>query len=723
MAAAFRDSRPREEGALPRLVLPRQPLLPPSVAPEIDDYLRDTAILCPAPVGGRISLFLSAWKNITQDVLILSIISHGFYISLSRDFPGVIRQATVTPRDRKAVLSIQNEIRDLISKEAVVQINDFPNLCLSPIFVIPKSSGDLRMILNLKKINLFIPPQHFRMETLSVILPQLTPLDWAATIDLKDAYLHVPIHQDSHRLLGFSFQDRTYHYKVLPFGLRDSPWVFTRLVATVVAHLRLQGIRIFYYLDDWLVVASSQDLLVSHLRLTLEVTQRLGFLINWKKSSLVPQRLPCYLGARLDIPHLLARPQDHRITALQSLVQELVSSGSAPASLWQKFLGHLASLVDLVPNCRLLMRPLQLHFQQFFNQFFDPVSLLIPLPLNVKLLILQWVSMDRLLEGKPFVPPPPSLVLTTDASRSGWGAVLPPLRVSGRWSREDSRLHINSLELLAVFRALQSFEDLVKGHSVLVRSDNMTVVAYINHQGGTHSPSLCRLALNLWNWCLSHRIHLSATHIPGVDNLLADFLSRGRFLPSEWMLKNSVFRSICQVLSPPPEIDLFASLLNFQLPKYCSRSRDPQAWRVDAMSFRWSGLRLYAFPPFSMIPRILEKVVQDEAELALIAPYWPKRPWFPKLLSLLAGSPWALPCQPDLITQPLSQLAHQKIESLHLSLWPLSGSKVNRQAFLTEQLSSPLRPSETPLALLTIPNWIVSMTGARDSIVIPLLPL
>ena len=57
------------------------------------------------------------------------------------------------------------------------------------------------------------------METLSVILPQLSPQDWAAKIDLKDAYLHVPIHQESHRLLGFSFQDRTYLYEVLPFGL------------------------------------------------------------------------------------------------------------------------------------------------------------------------------------------------------------------------------------------------------------------------------------------------------------------------------------------------------------------------------------------------------------------------------------------------------------------------------------------------------------------------
>ena len=59
------------------------------------------------------------------------------------------------------------------------------------------------MILNLKAINVFIPPQHFRMETLVSILPTISPRDWAVSLDLKDAYLHVPIHPDSRRLLGF----------------------------------------------------------------------------------------------------------------------------------------------------------------------------------------------------------------------------------------------------------------------------------------------------------------------------------------------------------------------------------------------------------------------------------------------------------------------------------------------------------------------------------------
>ena len=157
--------------------------------------------------------------------------------------------------------------------------------------------GDLRIILNLKKINVFISIQHFRMETQNVILPNLRAQDWAVSIYLKDAYLHVPVHPQSRRLLGFKFL-----HKVLPFGLKDSPWVFSREVAKVVAHLRLQGIRIFYYLDDWLLVAESQTLLLAHLQATLQLSQSLGFIVNWKKSVLTPQRMRVYLGASLDIP-------------------------------------------------------------------------------------------------------------------------------------------------------------------------------------------------------------------------------------------------------------------------------------------------------------------------------------------------------------------------------------------------------------------------------------
>ena len=145
--------------------------------------------------------------------------------------------------------------------------------------------------------------------------------------------------------------------------------------------------------------------------------------MNWKKSSLVPQR-PCYpafLGAQLVIPNLLARPLEHRVLALQSVFRDLTGGCSAPALLWQKFLGLLASFVDLVPNCRTLMRPLQLHFFRYFTPLIDPQDKLVPLSPEIKAMCRAWASPSRLLEGKPFAPPPYCLVVSTDVSHQGWG--------------------------------------------------------------------------------------------------------------------------------------------------------------------------------------------------------------------------------------------------------------------------------------------------------------
>ena len=113
-----------------------------------------------------------------------------------------------------------------------------------------------------------------------------------------------------------------------------------------------------------------------------------------------------------------------------------------------------------------------------------------------------------------------------------------------------------------------------------------------------------------------------------------------------------------------------------RLPRYCSRVQDPAAWRIDAFSFQWKGFRGYAFPPISLIPRILRKIREDQARVVLIAPWWPRRNWFPELVGLLAGLPRTLPRRPDLIAQPISQTLHPRLSALHLTVWPLSGGSL-----------------------------------------------
>ena len=128
--------------------------------------------------------------------------------------------------------------------------------------------------------------------------------------------------------------------------------------------------------------------------------------------------------------------------------------------------------------------------------------------------------------GVRFGTPAPDLHLYSDASSSGWGAHLLDQNVSGVWSAQEKLLHINLLEMKALFLALQAFQEDVAGHHVTAMCDNSTVVAYVNKQGGTVSRPLCLLTSRLLRWTESFDVHLEARYLPGESNVLADVLSR-----------------------------------------------------------------------------------------------------------------------------------------------------------------------------------------------------
>ncbi|PIK45634.1 hypothetical protein BSL78_17514 [Apostichopus japonicus] len=102
-----------------------------------------------------------------------------------------------------------------------------------------KTGRSWRPILNLKPLNKnYVEPKRFRMETLNLILPLLRKGMWAASVDLQDAYLHIPIHPRHQRYLAFQYAGRRFTFRSLPFGLSTAPRVFTRVAGTVIAYLR-----------------------------------------------------------------------------------------------------------------------------------------------------------------------------------------------------------------------------------------------------------------------------------------------------------------------------------------------------------------------------------------------------------------------------------------------------------------------------------------------------
>ena len=99
--------------------------------------------------------------------------------------------------------------------------------------------------------------------------------------------------------------------------------------------------------------------------------------------------------------------------------------------------------------------------------------------------------------GAQFTPPPATeMVITSDASKMGWGATYGNLSTNGHWSKQEA-LHINVLELKATFLAVQAFLKNQLNLAVKLRLDNTTAVTYINNQGGTSSASLTSLTLQL----------------------------------------------------------------------------------------------------------------------------------------------------------------------------------------------------------------------------------
>ena len=254
------------------------------------------------------------------------------------------------------------------------------------------------------------------------------------------------------------------------------------------------------------------------------------------------------------------------------------------------------------------MRPIQWHLK---NNWRVPESLekVIPVPRLLHPHLRWWLEESNMLPGQPLHPLKHALQIFTDASKEGWGTHLNERTARGTWSFPESKLHINHLELKAVFLVLKEFQDLCSNNIVLVATDNTTLVAYINKEGGMKSGSQCALLWRILSWCTRKQVTLKARHIPGRLNMIADKLSRlGQTIQTEWSLHPEVFQAICSRWHQP-QVDLFATRFNNKLRQFVSPVPDTQAWAVDALSLSWENLDPYAFPPAAILGKVVEKLL------------------------------------------------------------------------------------------------------------------
>jgi ribonuclease HI len=570
--------------------------------------------------------------------------------------------------------ALGDSVQELVDKGVLEEVENHQSPGFyGRLFLRPKPDGSWRKIIDLSGLNDYICNPSFRMETVMGVQSGLRRGMWAASIDLTDAYYHVPIRTSFRKFFRVALMGRVFQFRAMPMGLNIAARVFTKIVSQLLKVVREEGIMIHAYLDDWLIKAYDRQLLVSQVHRVLGLCSFLGLKVNWDKSELTPSQDLEYLGVHFNLEEGMARVPLKRIGQLEEVIHGILRRGGATARVWSSLIGKMSSMAHQIKLGQLHRRPVQKFLRDGWSQESEDWEGWIPCNPEVKRQLMWWLDRTNTRSGVPLIPFVPSLTMYTDASSVGYGVAIGELTLSGEWSPAESAMHSNNREMLAVIRGFQHFQYLLGHRQILICSDNTTTVATINKQGGPRSWHLTRLAWELWDLVDQLQCHIWARFIPGVLNAEADWLSRGhQTIPSEWSISASALQDIWKVWGQP-SVDLFATHLNFKLDKFVSPFHHQMAWKVNAFSFKWDAEFLYAFPPWVIMGEVLQKLWDDRGQMILVAPTWSTRPWFPMLLHMSLQDPIPLPLRRDLLVQEHSGKVHPNLASLNLQAWRLSG--------------------------------------------------
>lgn len=583
--------------------------------------------------------------------------------------PSRIDNPSVYPRTDQERKNFGHSIDKLLKINAISQCDPVEGQFLSSVFLVPKPDGSYRFILNLKCLNKFIKTQHFKMEDYRTASRLITKNCYMASIDLKDSYFFISIHKSHKKYLRFMYDDIIYEFNCLPFGLCTAPFVFTKLMKPILEFLRSHGMISVMYLDDILCIGRDYFECKDNVTHTKELFESLGFILNMDKSCLIPKTNCKFLGFVFDsVKMTLSLPETKKIK-IKEMLLSFKNTHRCKLREFARLIGLLISSCPAIQYSWLYTKKFERHkYLCLLNNHSYEQTIIIPSSLKDD--INWWLDhIDK--SYFPLTVNEYKLEIFSDASTSGWGAYCNEQSCYGYWKDDERCLHINELELKSAFLALKCFAKNLFDCKILLRIDNVTAISCINRMGSVQYSHFNKLSRQLWEWCEKRKITVFASYINTKENNEADALSRKKFQDTEWELNSYAFNEITSKFGLP-DIDLFASRCNAKCKIYVTWKNDPDALTTDAFTLSWKDTKFYAFPPFSLIVKVLQKVVNDRAEGIVVVPYWPTQPWFP-LFQMLTVSE-VLYFEPDInLLQSPFRLNHSLHKTLRLAAAKLSG--------------------------------------------------
>jgi Reverse transcriptase (RNA-dependent DNA polymerase) len=559
-------------------------------------------------------------------------------------------------------------LQDLLAKGAVEPCRRSQVHHFSPFFGVQQGSK-FRPILDARELNDHIPDQHFKMEGLPTIAELLEKDWWLTKLDLTDAYLTVPVDPKDRRYLGFSWEGKFYRFKVLPFGVKSAPRLFTKLMKPLLVKARAKGLRVTQYIDDFCLISPSREAALEQSRWLAELLECHGFLVNRKKSTLdSPSRCQEFLGTVVNTEKMTFSLSHEKMAKVEANARQLLRDSSPSTRKLASILGYLQSARMAISPTHIMTRYLGKAKDASVRPGRNWSTTRATLSEEARQELLWWTQEARLYNGTPVRPTAPEVTLTTDASKLGWGCVAGSRSLQGKWSTEDASRPSNYRELKAVALSLESLAPSLAGSHVRIRTDNTCTMWSVRRQGSAKSPALLSLVKQIWKTALRFGLTLTMEYIPGEENTEADRLSR--ILPRDDYQLRPAAITLLQREMGPLTLDLFAEEGTTALPQFVS-------WRTqgglyhDAFSRPFPSEGGLAHPPPKLIGRVLQKLtVERTPRLVLVTPNWKSLPHLP-ILRQLALKSLALPR--SMLDGPPSH----RLEKLRcgLTAWLLCGTR------------------------------------------------
>ncbi|XP_039523110.1 uncharacterized protein LOC120476208 [Pimephales promelas] len=209
--------------------------------------------------------------------------------------------------------------------------------------------------------------------------------------------------------------------------------------------LRLQGISILNYIDDWLILVESEQLAVRHRGVVLAHMQMLGLRLNTKKSVLSPVQRTTFLCVVWDSVTMRATLWPVRVAAILTAIKELKLGQSRTVKQLERLLGLLAAASNEIPFGLLYMRPVQWWLRtRGFSPRGNPLRI-IKITRRCLHALVIWRKHWFLTQGPVLGALYHRVTISTDASLTGWGAVMEGHSVQGLWRSHQLSCHINCL--------------------------------------------------------------------------------------------------------------------------------------------------------------------------------------------------------------------------------------------------------------------------------------